>query len=276
VIGTILGRSNLSTVGHIISDRNSSRSGLGGLALRGLAVAALAVSVAGCAYHFDGPIDDHFNKFQVRMPEGNRVFVCSAYVCRKQTPFRFEDADIDRMRDMMAAGKKSPGAEREALRQTLAWVEHRVGLVVGTAADRPADDMAGSGDPTQMDCIDVATNLSSYMIVMDRHGLLRHHTIGSVMIKEDLRRGFSGWPHFASILVEKDNGQRYAVDGWLLANGKPPEIVEIEKWYIDDSSIVFGGDEAPASEPAPQPQESIVTGSVDKEPANKEPAKKPK
>jgi hypothetical protein len=35
--------------------------------------------------------------------------------------------------------------------------------------------------------------------------------------------------------------QKYAVDGWLLASGKPPEITEVEKWYIDDSDILFGG-----------------------------------
>ena len=30
------------------------------------------------------------------------------------------------------------------------------------------------------------------------------------------------------------------VHGWLLASGKPPEITEVEKWYINDSNILFG------------------------------------
>ena len=47
--------------------------------------------------------------------------------------------------------------------------------------------------------------------------------------------------HFAAILIENQSKQEWAVDGWQLASGKPPEIVEREKWYIDDSSIVFGG-----------------------------------
>jgi hypothetical protein len=25
-----------------------------------------------------------------------------------------------------------------------------------------------------------------------------------------------------------------------LASGKPPEIVEVERWYIDDSDLLFG------------------------------------
>ena len=29
-----------------------------------------------------------------------------------------------------------------------------------------------------MDCVDVATNLSSYMLVLGGHQLLRHHSVG--------------------------------------------------------------------------------------------------
>jgi hypothetical protein len=119
-------------------------------------------------------------------------------------------------------------------------MERRVGDAVGTSADRPADDLAGNGDPHQMDCVDLATNLTSYLLILERHKLLRHHTVGPVFVKENPLRGMSGWPHYASILIETKSGQQYAVDGWLLASGAPPEIVETQKWYIDDSDILFG------------------------------------
>ena len=56
---------------------------------------------------------------------------------------------------------------------------------------------------------------------------------------------------FAGILIEKGSNQKYAVDGWLLASGKPPEITEVEKWYIDDNDILFRakGKVASAGEP---------------------------
>ena len=91
-----------------------------------------------------------------------------------------------------------------------------------------------------MDCVDVATNLSSYMLVMERHKMFRHHTVGSIYVKEDIRRGWSGWTHYAGILIENKSKQKFAVDGWLLASGKPPEIVETERWYIDDNDLLFG------------------------------------
>lgn len=185
-----------------------------------------------------------------RLPAAAAVAACSAYGCRTQTQFRFTSADIATLQSMMSASHTAtPTDERQATRTTLAWMERRVGDVVRTSADRPGDDFGGSGDPTQMDCVDIATNLSSYLLILERHQLLRHHSVGPVFAKEDWRRGISGWLHYAAILVENKTGQRFAVDGWLLASGKPPEIIESEKWYIDDSDIVFGNKNTSATAP---------------------------
>ena len=78
-----------------------------------------------------------------------------------------------------------------------------------------------------------------FLLVLERNKLLRHHTVGTVVVKEDLRRGWDGWPHYAAIVVDSLSKQRYAVDGWKLASGKEPEIVEAEKWYIDDADIAL-------------------------------------
>jgi hypothetical protein len=213
--------------------------------------ALLPVALAACAYHGNGPIDEHYARYKAGMPEGDKVFVCSSYGCRTQTAFRFTAADIAEVQKMMSPARTAtPAAEREAAKGALAWMGHRADTAVGTAGDRPGDDMAGNGDPGQMDCVDVATNLTSYMLVMERHKLFRHHSIGSIYVKEDIRRGFDGWTHYAGILVETKSKQKFAVDGWLLASGKQPEITEVEKWYIDDKDLLFGA------------KKPIVTGSV--------------
>jgi len=213
----------------------------------------LATALAGCAYHGDQSIEEHYQRYKARLPERDKVFVCSSYGCRTQTGFRFTKADIANMQSLMSTTHTAnPTDERRAVGVTLAWMEQRVGDTIGTSADRPADDMAGNGDPTQMDCVDIATNLASFLLVLERHKLLRHHSVGPVYVKEDLRRGFSGWPHYAAVLVENGTGQRYAVDGWLMASGKPPEIVETEKWYIDDADIVFGNKSVVTAASGPQ------------------------
>jgi len=194
---------------------------------------------AGCSYEGRGPIDQHYLTFAARVPEKNRIFVCSAYGCRTQTEFKFTQADIAKLGSLMAEPKRGAGAAEERLRiaRTLAWMEKRVGDTVGTSADRPGDDWYGGGDPTQMDCVDVATNLTSYLLVLDNNGLIKHHAVGSVYVKEDIRKGFSGWTHYAAVIVEGQTKQKYAVDGWKLASGIEPEIVEVEKWYIDNRDI---------------------------------------
>jgi hypothetical protein len=208
---------------------------------RRLAATLLLVLTTGCSYESLGTIDQHYSAFSARVPERNRIFVCSAYGCRTQSEFRFQQDDIVKLSSMMAAPARDGGPAEERLRiaRTLAWMEKRVGDVVGTSADRPGDDLYGAGDPTQMDCVDVATNLTSYLLVLQTNGLIKHHTIGPVYVKEDLRRGFSGWPHYAAIIVEHQTKQKYAVDGWMLASGQEPEIVEAEKWYIDNRDIAI-------------------------------------
>ena len=199
------------------------------------------VALPGCAYQPKGLIDDHYSTYKARLPEQNKVFVCSSYGCRTQTPFKFSSADLAEIRKIMSDKRTATAAgERQATRAALAWMETRADKAVGTWQDRPGDDAMGNGDPTQMDCVDVATNLSSYLLVLEHNKLLRHHQVGSVMVKEDFRRGLSGWTHYAAILKEQRSAQQYAVDGWLMASGQPPEIVETEKWYIEDKDLLFG------------------------------------
>ena len=195
---------------------------------------------SGCAYQ-GLSIDQHYLRYAARLPEKNRIFVCSAYTCRTQTEFKFTSEDIAKLRSLMAEPKSSAGSAEERVRigHTLAWMEKRVGDTVGTSADRPGDDFSGTGDPTQMDCVDVATNLTSYLLVLETNGLIKHHVVGPLYVKEDIRKGLSGWTHYAAMLVENQTKQRYAVDGWLLPSGKEPEIVEVEKWYIDDRDIAL-------------------------------------
>ena len=100
--------------------------------------------VAGCA--FDGlSINQHYSTYAARLPEKNTIFVCSAYACRTQTEFKFTAKDIAKLQALMAEPQQRAGLAQERLRigHTLAWMEKRVGDVVGTSADRPGDDFRG-------------------------------------------------------------------------------------------------------------------------------------
>jgi hypothetical protein len=149
-------------------------------------------------------------------------------------------------------------------------METRVGDVVGTKDDRPGMDFTGSGDPTQQDCVDEATNTTSYMNVLAGAGLIRHHEVGVPFAKENYLRGVAGWTHWTAVLLEKPfagiaakvaapqkgakiitaalkpaagaawlvppakGSQKWAVDSWIYANGENPAVVKAEDWYIAD------------------------------------------
>ena len=107
-----------------------------------------------------------------------------------------------------------------------------VAPTVGTATDRPSMDFAGSGDPTQQDCVDEATNTTSYLLVLERHGLLRHHAVERPFAKDSLTH----WTHWAAVIRETDNGERFAIDSSAGANGENPTVQAAASFYVPDSA----------------------------------------
>lgn len=211
-------------------------------------VLTAAQALTACTYHRTGDVPVHYMDFSTAAPRGNRITHCHAYGCKMQTPFTFTQADIEAIRVLMQKTRKADTSfeERRAVAYAVAWMEKRVGDVTGTSADRPGDDFTGMGDPTQMDCVDTATNSTNYLLVLQHNGLMRHHKVGTPFSKEDLTRGLAGWPHYTAVLVEtaqtgpQGTGQRWAVDGWMFASGENPAIIAAEKWYIEekDSHLV--------------------------------------
>jgi hypothetical protein len=198
------------------------------------AAAGISAPLLGCTHERLGPVSQHYIDFHTEAPRNNTVYVCHAYGCRMQTAFRFTDTDIGQIKTLMIKTRKAdtPYEERRAVAYAIGWMEKRTGDVIGTSADRPGMDFSASGDPTQQDCVDEATNTTSYLLILERNGLLKHHTVGTPFSKENLLRGVAGWPHWTAVLKENANGQKWAVDSWIYANGENPAIVEAERWYI--------------------------------------------
>ena len=204
-----------------------SRSGLW------LAVAAV-LTLAGCTHQPFETALDHYSTIEVPAPKGATVHVCSAYGCRTQTKVKFSAAQLDEIRDVMKKTAKDDSAaeERRAVAYAIGWIERHVGERIGTKHDRPGMDFTASGDPQQQDCLDEATNTTSYLKLLAHHELLKHHTVAAPFAKENYLRGISGWTHWTAVLRETTNGQKWAVDSWIQKNGVNPAIVEAEKWYI--------------------------------------------
>lgn len=206
---------------------------------RGIVATALigaALAVSGCTYERSGPPLKHYTSFQTEPPRKNTITVCHAYGCQKQTRVVFKRSDLQSIIDIMEKTKKddSPAEERRAVAYAIGWIERYVGDKIGTSADRPGMDFRASGDPTQQDCVDEATNTTSYLLYMQDKGLLKHHTVQIPFSKGNIFKGVKNWPHWTAVLAEKGSGQRYAVDSWIYKNGENPAVVKAEEWYIKD------------------------------------------
>jgi hypothetical protein len=201
----------------------------------------VALCLAGCTHDRSGPPAQHFAEFSVTPPKGDVVEVCHAYTCAMKSTFYFHDKDIREIAALMKKTKHAdtPFEERRAVAYAIADIEKRVGKKLGIT-DRAGMEFAGSGDPTQEDCVDEATNTTSYLLVLQSHGLLKYHTVQIPFSKGDLLKAtlqgdpVKYWPHWTAVLAETKTGQRYAVDSWIYANGENPAVVKVEDWYIKD------------------------------------------
>src|ERR1700752_3798356 len=87
--------------------------GLVKLCARGAAGALLALLAGACTHERKGPVGQHYLDFATRPPRNNTVYVCHAYGCRMQTPFRFTDEDIAALKTLMQKTRKADTAFEE-------------------------------------------------------------------------------------------------------------------------------------------------------------------
>lgn len=184
-----------------------------------------AILLAGCAATSTLDVD-HWYEGKRFAPQGDKVWVCHGFGCNYKDVVVFSRADVAAMRKIMGR-PKSAAAERKRVERLIAWAERRVAPVVGSADDVPGLDISNARKRGQMDCIDEATNTTSYLLVAHEHGLLRFHEVA-----RPVARGFfldGRYPH-ATAVLRAENGS-YAVDSWPVANGERPRVMPLEAWY---------------------------------------------
>ncbi|GGB54151.1 hypothetical protein GCM10011316_27730 [Roseibium aquae] len=199
---------------------------------RALISMGLVVLVSGCVSQSDGDAGAWFAYSEGLGPTQDRLFICHGFGCIYRSPVRYSGRDTGHLRALLARGRASPAAEREAIARAVAWNERRVAPEVGSADDRGGLDLHNAHVRGQMDCIDEATNTTSLLLMAQTRGYLRHHTVGRPVSRGFLLDG--KYPHATASIREKQSGKRYAVDSWPRGNGKAPDIVALKAWMSKD------------------------------------------
>ena len=207
-----------------------------------IALLMVAGTLGGCTYDRSGPPENHLSDWGAQPPSKRAVTVCHAYGCQKTTRIVFSDKDVNEISKLMRKVKKkdTPYEELRAVAYAVGWMETKTGNIIGTKDDRPGMDFRASGDPTQQDCVDEATNTTSYLMFLAKRGLIKHHTVEIPFSKGNVLKGalqgdpVKYWPHWTAVLKDKKDGQKWAVDSWIYKNGENPAVVKVDEWYIKD------------------------------------------
>jgi len=172
-------------------------------------------------------IEYHISKYnKAKYPTGRTVYVCSGHGCSTIHEFTFDLKFLEQLK-LMFVGVLTPNEERAALRKTIAVIEQNVGTATGTDKDRASLGAFGAGDPSQMDCVDEATNSTSYLIILNKIGALKFHDI----MAPNWKGGLFKWTHYAAVIKDRQTGVLFAIDSGVGNNGEPPLIKPYSKWY---------------------------------------------
>lgn len=172
-------------------------------------------------------IRDHISKYnKAQYPSGRTVYVCSGHGCSTIHEFTFDFKFLEELKGMFV-GVLTPDEERAALRKAIAFIEKNVGKATGTEKDRASLGAFGAGDPSQMDCVDEATNSTSYLIILNKIGALKFHDI----MAPNWKGGLFKWTHYAAVIKDRQTKILWAIDSGVGDNGKPPLITPYSKWY---------------------------------------------
>ena len=193
--------------------------------------AAIALSLACCngpstPSRFSTDDGDNAMAHVDRAATPDAFGVCHGHNCHFHDTARLSEAQWREIRTLFDAAPASPAEERARIGEAVARVERAVGELLGTQADRPRAPVI-TVDPTQLDCVDEATNTSTVLHMLRNAELLRWHAVGEPAVRGS---PFLFSIHFTAVAIEKGTGAAYAIDSWFHANGAPPVIVPLSQW----------------------------------------------
>ncbi len=159
-------------------------------------------------------------------PTPGHFSVCHEGTCAEVDTIGITPAQWRKVEAVFQPQAKSAVGERRRIARAIGLMEKIVGPYTHTAGDK-GGDVRGLGEYGQMDCIDEATNTTTYLTMMAHAGLLHFHTVQPTSTRLP---NFWTWPHTTAVIREDATGTEYAVDSWFGDNGDPPYILPLKVW----------------------------------------------
>ena len=173
-----------------------------------------------------------YTSVSINPPSSSEMTICYGFVCRRRATLDFTAADRKALTQILTAGKATAVAERAAIQKAVIWFDRRVAPIVGTAGRVSRADIRSGADAKNFDCWDSTRNVSSFLLVLQDWGLLKHHTIGNPRYRGNILA--MQLPHNTAVIVEKESRIEWSVDMWTTRYLQPPDVMLVEQWLKEE------------------------------------------
>lgn len=175
---------------------------------------------------------DLYTSVSIGPPTADSMTICYGFVCRRRAALDFSAGDRKALAQILATGKASPAAERAAVQKAVVWFDRRVGPMIGTTTRVAHADIRTGADAKNFDCWDSTRNVSSFLLVLQEWGLLKHHTVGNPRYRGNFL--VMQLPHNTAVLVENASHVEWVVDMWTTKFAQPPDVMLVEQWLREE------------------------------------------
>lgn len=166
--------------------------------------------------------------YEILADGGARIGVCFNSSCARRSEVTLSQADFrDVARHLAVCAEDSLDSRLQRVRLAVwrmeALVEQRLPVL---ANDRAVND-SEFGIDGRTDCVDNATNTTTYLHVLRELGVLSGWTVAEPRVRQrfNVER-----VHWTATIIDPASGARWSVDSWFRPNGHLPFVMDLAAW----------------------------------------------
>jgi hypothetical protein len=177
-------------------------------------------------------ISQLYTSVSIYPPTAKSMTVCYGFVCRRREILDFTAGDKAALTRILASGRASAAAERQAVQKAVVWFDRRMGPILGTNRRVARADFRAGDDKHNFDCWDTTRNTTSLLLVLQDWKLLKFHTVGNPHYRGNTL--VLQTPHNTAVLVDRATHVEWVVDMWPRGYAQVPDVMTVAKW-VDEN-----------------------------------------
>ena len=177
-------------------------------------------------------ISQLYTSVSIYPPTAKSMTVCYGFVCRRREILDFTAGDKAALTRIMASGRASAAAERQAVQKAVVWFDRRMGPILGTNKRVARADFRAGDDKHNFDCWDTTRNTTSLLLVLQDWKLLKFHTVGNPHYRGNTL--VLQTPHNTAVLVDRATRVEWVVDMWPRGYAQVPDVMTVQQWVKED------------------------------------------